>query len=236
MAARFTAAGQHYQSLVALGSTFSVTMWINQIADINKICIFGASSLSGDELGIISNASGLTLNLTGSSSSIGAFVTVRNAWYQLAITFNAGSAVFYHADATSALTSDSGSIGTGTGSTYYIGHNDFANDWFSGSVAAVKVWSAVLDADEIKRELAFYTPQRTLNLARFHPFVHTQTTDYSGLGRTLTGGSGATTEPGPPIGWASNAYRQLIIPWTPPVTAAASPPFRRASRGALLQF
>jgi hypothetical protein len=238
MAVRFTASGQGYTSLTSLGSTFTITMWINQIADINRICILSANNAGSgfDDISLVSGASGLTLSFKGSSSSIGAFVTTYNAWYKIAMTFSSGSAVFYHADATSALTSDAGSIGTGTGIGFKLSHSDDTGDWFSGRIAAFKVWSAVLTDAEVARELAYYKPQRTLNIARSHPFLTAQTTDYSGLGRTLSGGSGTSTEPGPPIAWSAASHRQLIVPWTAPITAVASPPFRRAPRGALLQF
>lgn len=236
MAVRFSASGQHYTSLTSLPSAFTITMWVNQIADINRICILSAGSVSGDAISIISGASGLTLSLKGSTATIGSFVTSYNTWYKLAVTFDNGSAVFYHAGATSALTSDSGSIGTATGTGVYIGSSNETLDWFSGRIAAFKQWSAALSATEVDRELQFYVPQRTADISRFYPFVVAQTRDYSGLARTLSGGSGTSTEPGPPIAWSANNYAQLIIPWTAPVIDVASPLFRRAPHGALLQF
>lgn len=238
MAVRFSASTQAYTTVTSLSSTFTITLWANQISDINKICIWSAQQISGfDGVSLVSTSNtGLTLTFKGSDSTIGAFTTVRNAWYQLAVTFDAGSAVFYHADATSALTSDAGSIGTATGAGFKISQSGETSDWFNGRIAAFKVWSAVLTADEVARELVYYTPQRTAGIARFHPFLTAQTTDYSGLGRTLSGGSGTSTEPGPPIAWAPRINRQLIVPWTAPITAVASPPVRRVARGALLQF
>jgi hypothetical protein len=54
-------------------------------------------------------------------------------------------------------------------------------------------------------------------MIRWHPFINAETTDYSGLGRTLTGGAGATTETGPPISWRPGA-RILTVPWDPATT------------------
>lgn len=100
------------------------------------------------------------------------------------------------------LTSDSDTLGTVTGLTQLrIGESVFGAEWWRGRVANFKVWNAALTQAEIENELAQYVPHRTANLLRWHPFLIAETTDYSGADRTLTGGTGATTEDGPPIPW-----------------------------------
>jgi hypothetical protein len=238
MAVGFSASGQHYFTFSPLNGTFTLTCWINLTAGSNKTAVWGTQASSAqDNYDFDADTTGTNLRVNGAGGTLGSFAISAGSWYKTAVVCDGTTTVFYHAAATAALTSDSGTIGTPSGTlAFFIGANGATASWFNGRIAAVKAWSSALTAADVERELLFYMPQKTGSLTRFHPFINAQTRDYSGLAETLSGGVGATTGAGPPIAWAPRINHQLIIPWTQPVTAVASPPFRRAPRGALLHF
>jgi hypothetical protein len=84
--------------------------------------------------------------------------------------------------------------------TFSIGGDGFGDPW-AGSIAAVKVWNAVLNQTELTAEAAKYAPVRTANLWGAYSFQSgPQTTDDSGNGRTLTAtGTPTLDSSGPPI-------------------------------------
>ena len=84
--------------------------------------------------------------------------------------------------------------------TFFIGNDGFGSVW-NGSIAAVKVWNAVLTQAELEAEMTEYAPQRTANVWGAWKFDNgPQTTDDSGNGRTLTmAGTPVTDTSGPPI-------------------------------------
>jgi hypothetical protein len=128
-----------------------------------------------------------------------------NTWYHVAITCD-GSGV--------ALYVNGASIDTEARS-YSADAIDFIDffawekggDWGDGRVAAVKLWGAVLTADEIAAEMTTVRSQRTANLAAFWPMIATALadayTDYSGNGMTLSSGGTVTVADGPPTGWGA---------------------------------
>jgi hypothetical protein len=79
-----------------------------------------------------------------------------------------------------------------------IGASAFSGEWLDGVVAGFKHYSAILTTTEMEAEFANYSPTRTSNLVRAHfrPNL-ANTSDYSGNNRTLSGGTGSTTENGP---------------------------------------
>jgi hypothetical protein len=218
MAARFTASGQSYTSTAGLpGTTYTVTCWIYMVTDRNAVSgVFGVDAAIYNEL--VTTSDGTTLQVTTGSNPVGAFALTPGIWYRIAVTINNQAVVFYHAAVDAALTNDQGNLISPLSSptTWRIGTSHSSTLWFNGRIAAFKAWSTVLTQAQIERELSFYLPQRTTNLLRFHPFLSAETTDYSGLGRTLSG-SGSTTEPGPPISWKP-APAELTIPWDPSTT------------------
>jgi hypothetical protein len=86
------------------------------------------------------------------------------------------------------------------GNTFTIGGDGFGDPW-AGSIAAVKVWNAVLTQAELTTEAAKYAPQRSANLWAAYKFdTGPQTTDDSSNGRTLTAvGTPTLDSSGPPI-------------------------------------
>lgn len=90
--------------------------------------------------------------------------------------------------------------GPADANTFYIGSNGF-NNWFNGSIAAVKVWTVALTDAELQAEAATYAPVKTSGLWANYKFnAGPQTTDDSGNGRTLTAAGTPTLDSsGPPI-------------------------------------
>lgn len=116
--------------------------------------------------------------------------------------------------------------------TLRIGDGQAASEWLNGSVAAVKVWDQALTFEELQQESWTYQPKRTAGLRGWYPLITAFTTDLSGAGQTLSGGSGAAIDDPPPITWSAGR-RRIFIPSAasvdatlaatlPAVTAAAT--------------
>src|SRR5690606_11748899 len=84
-----------------------------------------------------------------------------------------------------------------TANTLRIGQSPWGGEWLNGRMAAVKIWTAALSANEIQAERDYTSPLRTSDLRAWYPFEVAETTDHSGNGETLSGGSSPSTEPGP---------------------------------------
>lgn len=212
MAVRFSADGQDYTSasIGLTGQPFTVTCWVQLRADRNDFStIFSVDDGGATEMVYVqTNADGVTLFLggDGGASTVGSVALTVDVWYRVAVTYSGTTGTLYTGAAGAALASASGTLGTNTGlSTLRIGESGFADEWLNGCVANLKMWSAALSAGEIETELGQYVPARLANLLRWHPFVAAETTDRSGNGLTLSGGTGTSTEGGPPIPWAGIA-------------------------------
>jgi len=135
----------------------------------------------------------------GALNATGATVVSTNTWYHLAQTV-AGTGtnqMIGYLNGVQELTTTS--AGTVTASTLYAG-NSAGGDPFNGRMAAIKIYGAVLTADEIRLEMRSYLPVRFANLLSWHPMLtHTDTAQY---GTAWTAAGTLTTEQGPPIAWS----------------------------------
>lgn len=216
MAVRFTATGQSYSSTSSPpDDPFTITCWARIDTDRNAISgIWGAVATTGFSLATQSDGTTLRVINTTGTIILGAYAMTIGTWYRFGVSVN-GTAIFAHAPAGSALTSDSGAIGNVTGpSSLRIGSSVVSTDWWNGRIAAFKRYDFAMTVAEMERELSQYAPHRTAGLLSWHPFLTASTTDHSGNARTLTG-SGATTEDGPPIPWSAKGTAQCLIPWDP---------------------
>lgn len=146
---------------------------------------------------------------TGFGSTVG-------TWYKAAYVRSGAVGTFYYAPIGSAMSTLAGTAAAFTPTEVSIGSNRRTSQWFQGSIAAVKVWTAALTAAEIDAEFTQYHPMRRANLQRYYSFVNgPQTNDESGNGFTLTAGAGALTTDtaGPPI--------PLVLPKKPMVAPAS---------------
>lgn len=218
MAVRSSGSGQSYSTTSTLPTDpFTITCWAYLTNDRNAVSgIWGVAGSTN--LALLTTSSGTVLGVTGSSGTVGSYSMSTTTWYKLAVVYSSINGTFYHAPAGSALTSDSGSLGTLISpTTFRIGCSSSTSEWLDGRIASLKVYNTALTAAQIDQELAQYLPFRTANLTHWHPFVTASTVDWSGNARTLSGGSGATTEAGPPIPWGP-PRPQIMLPWDPSTT------------------
>jgi hypothetical protein len=201
----FTADNQAYRATTGLPGTVSTTIFwaylVGTRAADGTMAVWNASGTNGHNVEVNATTGVLHFDsITGGFDSSATFTA--GVWRKVALVLNGTSATLYSANTGSALAS----VGTNTTTalTYsdlYIGafNNATSGVWFNGRIANLKVYNAVLTLAEMEAELASWTAIRTANLMRHHKFQVAETTDYSGNGNTLTGGTGATTA-GDPAG------------------------------------
>lgn len=183
---------------------------------LGAVLSIGVAPISGNFYGIgfsnnrlgIYNANGGAVNATGATGVATA------TWYHITQTVAGTGAnqMIGYLNGVQELTTTSAASFTAT--TLFVGHTA-GDDTLNGRVAAVKIYGAVLTAEEIKAEMRTYLPLRLTNLLSWHPLLlHTDTAQY---GTTWTTGGTLTTEVGPPIAWTRPAVRGY--PWSAAVVA-----------------
>lgn len=205
MAVRFTAAGQFYNiGLSPTLTAYSVTGWVKINTNRNTYSTawdfidldegdyhLTQTSESGTAMSVFSGTSPPTLlaNLTVGT------------WYFVGVSFNGSST----------LTGRVRALGAGSFTTisqtmnapedpwdeFRIGESHFTGEWLNGALAHVKVWNAALSGAELEAEYQYAYPVRTANLWAHYRFDTASNVDSSGNGRTLSGGSGASSEASP---------------------------------------
>lgn len=226
MAVRFDASGESYNRTLSLGSqtAFSVTMWVKLSVNRAAQTVFWQI----DDNGVAPYMTVQALNGTGISLE-------SNSWtnFSLSHTLTVGTWCFIgvaaHTDGNinTAIGNANGTIigttwGAGAGTLnanrLVLGTGGLASQYLDGCIAAVKVWSGVrLTQEELLQEAWSYVPKRTASLRAWYPLLRAETVDYSGLTQTLSGGTGAATEDGPPVAWGPGR-RRAIRPSAIPVT------------------
>lgn len=217
MAVRFSADGQDYTRALALGSqsAYTVCCWAKLSVDRNTwSTLWSLDNGTGDVDVVQTDSDGTTLELFSDGNNPQFVAMTVGTWYFVGVSRSGtGGTAYYRAASTGTLSTVdlAGSSSTTNMATLRIGESPFGTEWLNGCIAAFKFWTAALTADEIAREAMQYAPARVSNQVSLHPFVKAETTDYSGNGRTLSGGSGTATEDGPPIPWQVSRTR-LILP------------------------
>lgn len=212
MAVRFNATGQRYKGTLSLGAqtVYTACLWVKIAVDQNnyQACLSLDNDVSSNAVFFETQADGTTWythwdNSQPAPDMVNATV---GTWYFLAMSVNGSNVNTYMRLATStSLTSFSATPSNTATDINFIHIGDWAddNEWLNGSVTGVKLWTgAALTADELMRESQFLLPVRTTNLSAAYPLLNPETADYSGNGKTLTGGTGATRDDGPPVLWA----------------------------------
>lgn len=244
MAVALTATGQHYTRTTGGSLTsvaYTVTCWAQLTTDNNTgVVIWGGRnsatlgysylySAAGDGTTIAhevwpGDASGEITTLTGPNMTLG-------VWYFFALARSGtgtNQTLLAYAPLGSALTvvTATANYASQSYNQEIIGSNHFdtAGGWWPGRIAALKEWSAALTTAEIEHERWSMMPRRLTNIFSWYPFVGGGATtearaDLSGNGRTLSGGTGSSTEDGPPIVWGPRRPRLLV-----PAPLAAPPP------------
>lgn len=205
-AVRFSASTMKYsRSATGLNMTTDITIccWVKIVVDRNAYSIpVGMHSSGSAYIQFGFNATGTTFVVGASTGGMASSLNLAvGTWEFLALTFNVSANDVMWWGTAPSLSSFSGSIaGFNDANTFYLSDDGFG-DWFNGSVAAVKVWTAALTQTELEAEMLKYAPQRTSNLWAAYTFQNgPQTTDDSGNGRTLTQtGTPTLDAAGPPI-------------------------------------
>lgn len=227
MAVRFSNNSDGYSSTTpASDSAWSATMWVQISTDRNTFtAFFGQFQATGRYSYLATASDGTTLKhfyTTGETTGVN---MTAGGWYRLGLTVSGTSATLYYGTETGALTA-AASVNDGSLVAIHtrIGHSAFGGEGLNGRIAALKQWSgATLTQGEIERELSQYTPSRTSNLHRWHPFLSPSTTDYSGNARTLTADTNAPTlEDGPPLPWSGPVFASRLVKPAASVSATAS--------------
>lgn len=221
MAVRFSAEAQTYNRAVALGSqsAYSATCWVRLAADRNAFstawCL--GDGVSGDVFSILQTSNtGTNMEFITSASFTAVPIVnmVVGTWYWFGIAMNGttGTAV-YRTPTTAFTTVAIASQSAIVHQTLQLGRSIYNGEWLNGNLAAFKWWGATLTTAELQQEAFSYMPNRTSLLRAWYPLTSPETADYSGNARTLSGGSGATLEDGPPLSWGVvRPQRRLVVP------------------------
>jgi hypothetical protein len=214
--ARFSADGQDYTRTLSptVGAAFTVLMWARLAANRGYYTTAWCmdSGTQSTAVSMQTDVLGGTMRLvsgSGTSQSITAMTV--GTWYCFAVTRSAtggaaGAVVARYGTNPAALSTftlnpvDGQWSSQATFTTLRLGESIWNNEWLNGNLAAVKIYTRALDATEAATELGYYNPVSTTGLYAAYPFWDgPSTTDTSGNGRTLSGGSGTTAEAGPGI-------------------------------------
>lgn len=236
MAVRFSnTTGQSYTSTSSVPTgALTITCWAQLVSDINTFAPFWAldnNSSSAADLLCTTSSDGVGLRVYGVTEQLDGPDMVVGTWYRIAVTkSSARSVTLYYGALGSALSvSTPTTYSAITPTTLRVGgfRSGVATNSPDARIADFKQWSTDLTQAEVETELAQSVPARLANLVRWHPLLTADAADYSGAGLTLSGGTGATTEAGPPNPW-------LDLPPTTVLPAAAAPP--PAAPGAFLML
>lgn len=242
MAVRFTADGQDYTRTVSLTTqtTWSVSCWNKITTDRNAFTtVWNLYTDVNNYAYLQTVVNGTTMGYFDhwASTHRGARAQTVGTWYWWGVSINgAAGTVMSRAlsDATTTTTTwASGGAASINQTTLFLGESGFATEWLNGSIAAFKWWGATLTAAELENESRQTMPYRTTGLRAWYPLDKISTVDYSGVGATLSGGTGATTEDGPGIPW-SNDPVTLITPASAAPAPTSFPPLPAVRRYAHL--
>lgn len=216
MAVRFDADAEDYTRALTLGSQSALTMcsWYKISVDRNTwSSAWFIDNGQTDNWGVQTAEDGVTVGTVLDGNSTAGFAATVGTWYFIAFASSGTTGTFYYkaAGAASLSTVAISGVTATNAATLRLGESPWGAEWLNGCLAAVKAWNIQLTQAEIEIEAAQYVPNRVSSLVGFYPLVRPETTDYSGNGRTLSGGTGAAVEDGPPIPWRGASPR-LILP------------------------
>jgi hypothetical protein len=219
MAVRFAAEAQTYSRTVALGSqsAYSAACWIKLTTDRNTWqtgwCLGDAAG--GDVFSLLQTSNTGT-NLEFITSASFTAVPIVNmtvgTWYFVGITMNGATGSAVYCTPTSGFTTVAiASQGAIVHQTLQLGRSIYSGEWLDGCMAGFKWWGATLSVADLQQEAWTHVPNRTSGLRAWYPLMSPETVDYSGSAATLSGGTGATKEDGPPVSWGNRrASRPLV--------------------------
>jgi hypothetical protein len=221
MAVRTSAVTQNYYRTVSLGSQTkcSMTCWVKITVDrnANSAAWLLINTAGTEYLGLFTDSDGTTMDLfdTGTIAATGPNMTV-GTWYFLGVSWDASAVILTsRALSASSFTTATSSLGSATHTfdTLLLSNTTTGTAgglFLNGCIAAVKGWvGTALTTSQLQSEAWSYVPKDP-NPTFFYPLLTLSTVDYSGNGHTLSGGTGATTEDGPGVGWGPRRSGLLV--------------------------
>lgn len=226
MAVRISATGQDFTRSLALGSLTALTaaFWWKVSVDRNTYSsAFFVDNGQADNWGVQTGVDGTTANVIMDGNSTASVAMTVGTWYFGCLALSGSTGTFYYktAGATSLSTTAITGVTATNAATLRLGESPWGAEWLNGCLASFKLWSAQLTQAEIELEAAQYLPNRLSSLVSWHPLVKTELIDYSGNARTLSGGTGTTTEDGPPIPWKLASPR-IVTPAATGISGTAA--------------
>lgn len=230
MAVRLDTEGEGYTATSALPTApCTILCWAKIVNDRdNYSSVWCVDSGVTAYIILGTDFSGTVARGSFSDIDIGFNAWTPNTWYKTALTVSGTTVTVYQAPAGATLASTSGTSGAlpSAPTSLRLGSSMTTGEWFDGSIANFKHYSAVLTSTEIEAELGSWTSVRTANLVRHYKLQIPETTDYSGNGNTVTGGVGASTDTDdPPISTPPPIPADLTFvgstTWAAGTTAAA---------------
>ncbi len=239
MAVRFDGgSGDSFSRTANYPSTTAYTAcgWAKLSVDTNSYAAVFSLDNGGTNYHVIetdSDGTSLKLFFGGSSSGSVSLATLTTGqWFFWAVSNSgtgAGNNVAYYALPNATGLTSASAVGTSfTPSGMYLGNDGF-NEPFNGCIANVKIWDAVLTADELFAEMHAAVPLRKANLHLWTPMhrssVADSALDLSGAAKNWTVNGTMAVEDGPPVPWGG---RVLLVG-----KAAAGGPATITGTGAL---
>lgn len=192
-----------------LSSVCTIMGWFQIVTDTNNYnaLIWGSTGAATTRILLELDVNGTSLAVyNGTTSAVGTNLTA-GTWNHLAIVHGGSGANNLRGYLNGVL--DCQVAGNGTAyDTLRIGEGLGGED-FNGRLAALKMYDAVLTAEEILTESRQYVPVRWTNLNAWYPLWSVNdVADYSANARAWTVGGTFTTEEGPPIPWRMRRKRK----------------------------
>ena len=207
---RFDADNEEYTVTLspALGTTITIVTWFRLAVDRDAYttawCLDNGSTDTAAALQ--TDSGGTIMRLVDDSTTQDLITMTVGTWYCFGVVRSALSGAtalraLYGTNPASLSVftgAPGGSWDTANFNRLRIAESQWNNEWLNGNIAFTKVWTRVLTDQEIADELSQYLPKSTTNLyAAWSFWDGPSTTDRSGNGHTLTGGSNTATESGP---------------------------------------
>lgn len=230
MSTRFSASGQHYTSTTGIptGTAFTMMCWAYLVTDRNTfscmLALENAATSATRWYELVTDSDGTTITFSTSGGTVAMGTVTAGTWHRFAVEVSASTATVYYGADTGSLSTATGtcdSLATVVPTTFFVGTDSFG-EWWNGRISCARAWNAALTQAELDAEFASFDAVRTTNLLRNHKLSVPSTADDSGLGHTLTGGTGATTEAEPPITVASALPRPPLVRPSPAAVRASS--------------
>lgn len=179
-------------------AAFTVMGWVKVVNSVSpffhEIVRFSDAGASSNLILGMTGAAGLTPRTYSSGSTSGVVAGTAytlGQWVFVASSHNGSAAALYHGATPGSLTKVTGTVTVGTPNqlTLFSRSASDGSEWLDGSLAYVRMYTAVLSDAEIAAESQSATAVRTSGLWAHYPLAAAALTDTSGNARNLTAGT-----------------------------------------------